>query len=294
MAVNPYVSAAAFAAHPTYLDLDGLRRGVSDPDAQTAELTNLLLQASEWADNEADQPLGAHLYNQRERTRATRSGQLAIHADHGPVRQITGVGYGWSQNALTTVAAPGSWVEQGTNMVIPMAGASVAWSGSLQFGAPAAGGELFAQVEYVAGHVATVLEEPATAGDLQIMVTDPTGLEPGARYRIWEPGVEETVAVHPDWVAPVPSASPLPTLVTLASALRYDHAAGHDLSGMPGDMRLAVVLYTVSLLIRPDSTAEDEFPDNSSSTTRKDDTRPTGMGLVKEARRILMSYARVR
>lgn len=294
MAVTPYVSAAAFAAHPTSIDIDGLRPGISDPAMQTAELTNLLLQASEWADNEADQPLGAHLFTQRERTRASRSGQLTIHADHGPVRTITGVGYGWSQNALTTVEAPGAWVEQGTNMVIPMTSPSVAWSGSLQFGAPALGGELFAQVEYVAGYVATVLEEPATAAALQIMVTDPTGLEPGGRYRIWEPGVEETVTVHPDWVAPVPSAAPLPTLVTLAGALRYAHEAGHDLSGMPGDMRLAIVLYTISLLMRPDSSAEDEFPDNATSTTRKDDPRPTGMGLVKEARRILSSYARVR
>ncbi|KIF67627.1 hypothetical protein HY68_01655 [Streptomyces sp. AcH 505] len=293
MAVTPYVSAAAFRAHPTSLDLDGLVDS-ADPADQDAELTNLLLTASEWADSECDQPLGAHVTVQRERILIGRSGRLMLHADHGPVRRIQSVGYGWTQNALTVLSDPSVWVEQDSNIVISIGGSSIGWSGSLQFGQPVAGGEVFVQADYVAGWAATVLDEGASAGDVALQVQDPTGFIPGARYRIWEPGVEETVTVDPSWSPPLAVTSPLPADVPLADPLRSDHAPGHDLSGMPADLRLAIVQYTIALLMRPDSSAEDEFPENTTSTTRGSDTRPTGMGQITSARRNLSSYRRVR
>ncbi|MEV5472741.1 hypothetical protein AB0L66_10340 [Streptomyces sp. NPDC052207] len=295
MATVPYVSAAAFRAHPTYLDTEGLNLASDDPDEQTAELTNLLLIASAWVDNELDQPLSAHLYTQRERVFAGPSGELRLHADHGPVIQVTEFGYGWAPNALTTLASPTVWVEQDTNVVISLAtNGSVAWSGSLQFGSLMAGGDVYTQTTYVAGHVATLLDGDAHEGDTILDVLDPTGITPGAGYRIWEPGVEEIVIVDPAWTPPPPSLTPMPASVTLLQPLRRDHTAGHDLSGVPADLRKAVVLHTVSQLMRPDSAAEDEYPDNASSSTRSDDSRTRGLGLLKEARRTVASYMRVR
>jgi hypothetical protein len=62
---------------------------------------------------------------------------------------------------------------------------------------------------------------------------------------------------------------------------------------MPADMRLAIANYTISLLARPDTTAEDSFPNTGlASNTRKNDPRKTGSGLAAEAARILNSYAR--
>ncbi|MGW2920419.1 hypothetical protein ACWDBF_21510 [Streptomyces angustmyceticus] len=296
MPSTPYVSAAAFRAHPTYLDLDSLRPDDPDPAAQDAVLTNLLLQASSWADNECDQPLGAHLFIQSGRVRTDRAGRIRMHADHGPVSTVTGVGYGWSPTSLTTLAAPSAWVEDGSNLVIGLGGASGAWTGSLQLGfGSGPGAETFARISYVAGYVATQLADAAEAGATSLQVADPTGIEPGGQYRIWEPGAEETVTVSPVWQPPTPTGMPATTSVLLAAPTLVAHESGHDFSDMPADARLAVVNYAMALLVRPDSSAEDEFPDTAmASTTRGKDSRRTGVGLVNEARRILSSYQRVR
>ncbi|MFI8535334.1 hypothetical protein ACIGMX_34455 [Streptomyces aquilus] len=294
---TPYVSAAAFRAHPTYMDVDGLIPDNPDPDAQTSELTNLLLKASSWADGEVDYPLGAHLHTQQTRTRTDHAGMLRLHANRKPVRAVTAVAYGASPTSLTALADPQAWVEDDANLVIPLsAGASTGWSGSLQVGfGGSAQSEVFVRTSYVAGYVATVLTAAADTGDSSLTVADPTGIEPGGAYRIWEPGREETVTVSPAWQPPAPSTIPGATTVQLASPLVNNHETGHDLSGLPEDARLAIVNYTVSMLMRPDTSAEDEYPDTETrSSTRGRDTRRSGRGLIDEARKILKAYQRVR
>lgn len=298
MLATPYVSAAAFRAHPTYLDTDGLIPGNPDPDAQTAELTNLLLQASTWADDVCDLPLGAHLYTQNTRVRADRAGMLRIHADHKPVRTVASFSYGASPTSLTAVASPQVWIEDDSNLVLTFGSASTAWSGSLQVGFGASpGAEVFARVGIVAGYVATQLAASVLAGATSITVADPTGIEPGGSYRIWEPGLEETVTVSTLWQPPTWPASTIPaaTTVLLNGPLTHDHDAGHDFSGMTADLRLAVIKYAIALQLRPGTISQDEFPDASTtSSTRGKESRPTGLGLIAEARKILRSYQRVR
>lgn len=296
MPATPYVSAAAFRAHPTYLDTDGLIPDNPDPAVQTVELTSLLLQASAWADNECDQPLGAHLYTQNTRVRADRAGLLHIHADRKPVRTVTNVAYGASPTSLTTLASPQVWVEDDANMTITLGGTSTTWSGSLQLGFGASpGGDVFTRLGIIAGYVATLTTAGATAGATSITVADPTGIEPGSQYTIWEPGRLETVTVSPLWQPPDPTSIPASTSVLLANPLTSDHDPGHDFSGLPADARLAVVKYTIALLLRPDTSAESEFPDSAtSSSTRAKDPQRTGLGYVDEARKILRSYQRVR
>lgn len=290
----PYVSAASFKAHPTYLDLDDLRSGSSLDADQTAELVNVLLMASDWADNRCSQNLGAHLVVQNCRARIDRYGNLKIHADNNPVLAVLSVGYGYSPTALTTISAASAWVEDGRQIIIPVGGGGP-WSGSLQFGSPTAGGEVFVQLTYIAGWVASQLSSAALAGAMSLMVADPTGIVPGGSYRIWEPGLEEDVTVSPSWTAPAPAMPIVPAAVTLAAPTVYAHSAGHDFSGMPTDMRLAVTNYAVSTLMRPDTSHEDSYPDTHlSSGTRQNDPRQDGSGLVKEAERILSRYQRVR
>lgn len=291
----PYVSAAAFRAFPSYMDTEGLNLpSLDDPEMQTAELTNRLLAASEWADSEVDYTLGAELHVQRERVDCNRDGTLTLHAEHRPVVEVTSVGYGYSASALTTLDNPSAWVEGDVNMVITLtASGSTPWSGSLQFGSPALAGRVYAAAWYVAGYAATVLESAASAADTAISVADPTGIVPGGKYRIFG-GRDETVVVDPAWTPPVPSSSPLPATVDLLRPLRYEHEQDEEVSGMPADLRLAIVQHTIVQLLRPDSTAEDEYPDNASSTTRADDPKTKGMGLLMSARRTLASYARVR
>lgn len=288
----PYVSPAAFRAEPTYLDTDGLRVDDPDPAAQTAALANILLKASAWADNQINQPFGAHVWTQRCRARVNRAGNLAFHSDHGPVIAVTSVGYGLAPNALTTLPGTGAWVEDDVNVVVPLGG-STAWSGSLQFGLPLSG-EVFVQATVTAGFVATVLASAATAGATSLTIADPTGIMPGGQYRIWEPGLEETVTVSPAWTPPAATVPPPATAVPLAAPTSFDHLAGHDFSGLPAEVRTAISQYATALLMRPDSTAEDEFPNTSlGSDTRRNDPR-NGTGLIADAARTLSSYGRIR
>lgn len=293
----PFVSAPAFKAYPTYLDLDDLRIDDESDADQTAELVNILTSASDWAANRCGQPLAAHTVTQNCRARFDRYGNLKVHPDHTPVLSVASVGYGYTPTALTTLDATTAWIEDQRNIVfaIGSAGGAMPWSGSLQFGTPVSGGEVFVQVSYTAGWVATQCAADSTAGATSLTVADPTGILPGGSYKIWEPGVEETVTVSPTWTPPAATVPPQATAVTLAVPTRNAHTAGSDVSGMPEDMRLAVINYAISLLLRPDTSAEDSYPDTRlSSGTRQNDPRQDGSGLVKEAERILSRYARVR
>lgn len=296
MNTAPYVSTAAFTAHPTYLDLDDLRSGSTLASDQTAELANVLLMASQWCDNYAEQQLAAHAVVQNTRARPDRWGNLRLHLDDRPYLGLVQVGYGYTPTSLTTLSAPQVWAEN-NNLTVPMANPG-AWSGSLQFGTPTAGSELYVQVAYTAGWVATQLTASAAAGATTVTVADPTGIQAGGQYRIWEPGVEETVTVSPTWTPPtitVPPAVPVATTVTLAAPTLFAHTAEQDFSGMPADMRLAVINYAVSQLMRPDTAAEDAYPDtHHASGTRQADSRQDGSGLVTEAERILERYRRIR
>jgi hypothetical protein len=291
--IQPYVSAAAFRAEPTLLDLNGLRFGSANPAEQTAELTNILLRASAWADNQCNQPLGAHMWTQRCRARVDRAGNLRFHADHRPVISVTSIGYGMTPTALTTVDGAGAWVESEANVVMPLGGANVAWSGSLQFGLPLSG-EVFVQAVMVAGYVATTLGADSLAATSTITVADPTGLMPGGQYRIWEPGVEETVTVSPAWIPPLVTIPAAATTVALATPTRFAHTAGSDLSGLPAEVRTAVSQYAAALLTHPETAGQDEFPNSTmGSDTRRNDPR-NGSGLIADAARTLSSYGAVR
>jgi hypothetical protein len=289
----PYVSTAAFRAHPTYLDVTGLRVDSSDPTDQDAELNNILLAASAWADNQCNQPLGAHAKTQQFRQRMDRYGRLSIHADDNPVVAVTGLAWGYTPTSLNSVAdLSGVWIEDSRQILVTLPGPSIPASSGLQFGSPV--GEVFARLSYQAGYVATVLGTDSSAGATTLTVADPTGIVPGGQYRIWEPGSEETITVSPTWTPPAATAPPAPTTVTLAAPALNTHTAGSDLSGMPTEVRTAVIQYAMATLMRPDSTAEDEFPNTSlGSDTRRNDPR-NGSGLIAEAARTLASYGRVR
>ena len=292
--ITPYVSVAAFRAHPTYLDLDDLR--YADPSSldQAAQLNDLLLMSSAWADGYCEQPLAAHQNVQNLRTRFGRDGTLKVHPDHTPVIAVTSVGYGYTPTSLTTFANPSVWSEDGRNLVVTIGGGGP-WTGSLQFGAAGAGAQVYAQLVYTAGFVSTVLSVGAPAGAMSLSVTDPTGIVPGGVYRIWEPGAEESVTLSSAFTPPAVSVPPVPTVVPLAAPTLFAHTAAQDFTNMEHDTRLAIVNYTVAQLLRPDTAAEDAYPDSRmASGTRQTDSRKDGSGLIDEAERLLERFRRVR
>ncbi|MFI5814848.1 hypothetical protein ACIA7S_28315 [Streptomyces sp. NPDC051643] len=281
MPATPYVTAAEFAAHPTYLDLDDLRSGIADPEAQVAELTNLLLISSAWADNQVNQAtLVAHQVVLSTQGRVDRDGTLVVFPSDRPVLSVEKVAFGATFTRMTAITAPVARVDKNQTIRIPA-------------GRGATMGRVDVDITYTAGWVSTLLKAAADSGAESLTVADPTGIMPGASYRLWEPGREEMVTVSPTWTPPAVTVPLAPVEVPLAAPTAFAHDEGAGWSGMPEDMRLAVVNYTVAQLMRPDTASEDAFPDTSMpSSTRKEDTRKDGSGLVVEAARILSSYAR--
>jgi hypothetical protein len=289
MTTVPYVTTAAFKAHPTFLDLLNLRSGDSSAADQDVELGNLLLMASAWADGYCNQPLGAHTRTELSELMISRTGKIAMDTDHAPIVQVTGFGYGYTPSALTTLTdlTQVSTVDD-RQIIVYLSGGFGPWSGSLQFGVPNTGSRVWVRAVYVAGYVNTRLVGTPTAGALSITVADATGVVAGGVMRIWEPGSEEAVTVANSYV-------PGSTTVPLTSGLLYSHTAGMGVSGAPAEIHLAVINYATSLLMRPDTAAEDTYPDaRVASGTRIADARKDGSGLVAEAVRLLAPYRRVR
>lgn len=282
MAATPYVTSAEFTAHPTYLDLDDLRSGIADPTAQTAELSNVLLMASAWADRMCNQQLSAHQVNLNTRARVDRDGNLVVALTDTPYLSVQSVSYGTDWASMTTLANPVVRIEKRRTMLVPV-GSSAAPVGMW----------LYADVLYTAGRPSTILTADATAAATSLTVADPTGILPGAQYRLWEPGAEEYVTVAASYVPPVVTDPPTATAIPLAAATTCAHTGGAGWSGMPPEMRLAVTNYAVSQLMRPDTAAEDSYPDTRlASGTRQKDPRQDGSGLVAEAVRLLNPFAR--
>lgn len=293
MLTSPYVSVKEFRAAPTFLDTENLRSG-EPPDYQDAELHNVLLRASAWADNYVSAgAFGAHTRTDQLRTRSDTFGRLRLSPDHIPVIGVSSIAYGATMSNLTTLTNPTVWIEDERQVIAELSGAS-AWSGALQFGAPTAS-ELFVRWTYTAGYVATNLAASTSAGATSLTVADSAGITAGTVMRLWDPGVEEAVTVASAYVA---GSTVVPLTAGMSSAHAVTSGAGGvvGVSSLPADVHLAIINYATALLMRPDTTAEDQYPGSapSSATRSQDPRRDDGAGLVTEAKRILRSYRKAR
>jgi hypothetical protein len=257
----PYVSLAEFRASPTWVDSDNLIPGGSS-NQQDAELTNVLLRASAWADNYCGQRFGAHTAFEQTRARLDKYGRLYLHPSNNPVRSITAFAYGTDPTQLNVVSssdlAQQVWIEDARGVIVALTPLNSTFSGPLQFGPPAVTGyEMYVQYSYVAGYACTTLSESVSSGASSLPVVDATGFTgpasvtigtiPGSVARIWDAGLEEAVQVAP----PFTSATG-PTSLPLASTLANSHAAGVAVSEMPAEVRMGVITMAVALLVKPD------------------------------------------
>jgi hypothetical protein len=285
---TPYLTVATFKAYPTYLDLQNLVSGDTVLAHQDDELNNILLRASAWATGICNQPLHAHSLTQNVRLRPDRQGRLKWHPADNPVKKVVSLAYGYQPGALQTVAdLSGQWIEDDSQVIIQFGPLSPQF-GAIQFGPPPGMVEVYTTWTLQAGYVTTTLTASAIATATSVQVADPTGIIPGDVLRIWEPSVEEAVTVAPTYV----SGS---TTVPLTAGLINAHNAGAGISQLPADAQQAVVNYAVALLLRPDTSKDDAFPDAPVPvSTRTEDSRKDGSGLVAEAIRLLRPYGRVR
>lgn len=284
MLEHPYVSVAEFRRHPTFLDSNNLVTAGTQPQ-QDAALLNALLTASQWADDQINMPLGAHVRVENARLSADRTGRVRYHPEHAPVITVTGMAIGATPDELDTVAEPQVWTEADGRIIVAFSPAGGPGLGSLQFGTPPPGVEQLVRWTYVAGFPHTQLTEAAASGATQVTVRDTTGISTGTVLRLWTPGLEEAVTV---------TAMAGDTL-TLARALTNTHPAEATLSALPTTARQAVINYAIVSLLRSGPSGEQTSRGPAISSTSGDKRRNTaGAHLVTEAKRLLQTFERIR
>lgn len=294
----PYVTVASFRAYPSLTALGTLNAYSTSQTDQDAELYNLLLTASQWAADTCDQPLHAHAHVDNGQDRIRADGRLSHHAEHHPVRQLTGFSFGYNGPVNMTVVSDLSnqWCDGDAEIILPWGG-TISGGGlaGIQFSSPNPSNLLYARWAYVAGFANTILAATANSAATSITVADPTGIYPGDVLRIWDPGKEEAVTVAGTYVpgaAVVPLTTALVNTHTVAGALPAQQVG---VSMIPPSAREAVQKYATAMLMRPVTQANDPWPGNAPKlSTRKGDTRGNGGGLINEACRLLSNYKRVR
>lgn len=283
----PYVSVDEFRAHPTFLDTNNLRTGHGQSQ-QDAALNNVLLEASEWADDKVDMPLGAHVRTEHTRLASDRSGRLRYHPEHAPVLSVLSMSVGATPETLDPQDDPQVWTESDGRIIVAFAPSGGPGLSSLQFGFPAVGTEQLVSWTYVAGFPSTQLAEPVVAGATTLEVRDPIGISPGLVLRLWTPGKEEAVTVL----------TVVGNELTLTGSVTNAHPVGASCSSLPTTVRQAVINYATYMLMRPASTTEQWAGEQAgipiTSTSR--DARRTGRStfLYDDACKLLKSFKRIR
>jgi hypothetical protein len=252
----PYLTRDQYRCTPNPVDTQNLIRGGSQAD-QDAELDRLILEASGWCDNAAEQPLTAQLSTEGLRAAVQLDSSfgrvLRLHPRQSPVMAVTGVSFGVDAGHLTTLNDLSSvWVEDQSVIVPLQATLAAGWSGPLQFGGARAGSRVFVSMSYVAGYAVAQLRTAALAGDAVLQVTDATGFVPGQRFRV-EQGGEPTGqgSTQTSLVQATPvvlSADTVAGTVTLTAPIGSAFAAGAAVTAMPAEVQQACVYVVTALL----------------------------------------------
>ena len=264
----PYLTPATFTSYPTWLDLDNLIPGGVQA-LQTAELAEVLLQASEWAVDECEgMRLDAHfVQGEQQRVRATKGGRFYLKPRDVPVRAVTALSFGYDPSALTALPLPDPtmWNERGRQVSFAPGGGFAFTGPQIQFGGQGSSWwETYVNWSYVAGYPNTAVGTGGVAANASsVLVADPTGILPGDVLRIYDDGVtsatvaaNEAVTAAATYVPAIPTVPPTPTSIPLAANTAFAHSAGIQVTGFPRGIMQAVIAYAVALLMREDVTSE--------------------------------------
>lgn len=287
-ATIPYLTLEEYKSAPTAIDLDNLVWNSQDPDVQDAELKNVIIRASSWADTYCNQVLGATLETEQQRTRVTPSdGSIRLHPQFSPIVALTDFNYGYPTNMASLGDCSIAWIEP-QEIIIPNAQLGN-WTsqGPLSFGSYNGGyqNEIFVKYTYVAGYANTIVAEPSAIGDTELTVLDAVGIVAGQTLTIYDGANTELITVANDYVFGN-------NTVTLARPMLYAHDVDTSVSALPPAIKEAVILITTAFLkVRGDS-----------SMTMQVTTLPTIQAPGAEkygdelalAARLLSTYRRIR
>lgn len=259
---RPYVTNAMFSGFPQWLDLDNLIPG-GIAGVQADSLTDVLLQASDWAVGECeDMLLHGHLVSgEQVRAPVSSSGRVYVHPREIPLRAVTALSWGADPSSMQATALPDAsmWTEQGRRMSwVPGGGITQFRGPALQFGPRVSlPGRVFVNWSYVAGYPFAQLASPVASGASSVLVDDPAGILPGDTLRIYDPGQSEALTVAASYIPMVPTVPPTQTSIPLAANTQHAHASGTGITGMPRRILQAVIAYAVALLMREDVSEEE-------------------------------------
>jgi len=246
---KPYLTLTEFKNAPTALDYGNLVVG-GNQAAQDAELSNAILRASSWIDQECNQIIGATVDVEQQRIRARNDGTLRFHPKYFPVVALTDLQFGYTPNSLVSVSDPSqAWFEE-QEIIYPYAQLpqSMSSQGPLSFGFPASSRvECYIKYTYINGYANTTVATIASAGSSVLLLDDGTGIAPGEQLTIYDGANTERVTVASSYSF---DSNTVPIVGTLA----YTHAVGVSVSALPAAIKEAAILMTSAFLkIRGDA-----------------------------------------
>ena len=245
---SAYVTTQEYRNSPSSLDIDNLVVG-GNAEAQDAELRAVILRASSFLDEFLNQNLNASTQVETQRTRFQSNGFLAIHPNQNPIISLEAFQYGavpGQLSALTDLSS--TWFED-QQFIVPTSNLTLTWSsqGPLSFGGMGAtpNVQIYCQYTYTAGYVNNLIVE-AIAGE-STMTVDPTGVQAGNVFRIYDGGKSEFVTVDSTYVYG-------DSVIPLTRPLSHTHTAGITFGNMPNAIKQATLLVTNAFIkVRGDS-----------------------------------------
>jgi hypothetical protein len=246
---KPYLTLTEFKNAPTALDYGNLVVG-GNQAAQDAELSNAILRASSWIDQECNQIIGATVDVEQQRIRARPDGTLRFHPKYFPVVALTDFQFGFTPVSLQAVSDPSqAWFEE-QEIIFPYAQLpqSMSSQGPLSFGFPASSrAECYIKYSYINGYANTTIATIASAGSSVLLLDDGTGIVPGEQLTIYDGANTERVTVASNYAFDS-------NTVPVVSPLIYTHAVGVSVSALPAAIKEAAILMTSAFLkIRGDA-----------------------------------------
>lgn len=213
----PYLTVAELKRSPIYTQLHKLVPNSSDAD-RDAELGRIILRISAMINSEVRQNLAATADTETGVAVVAGDGSIRVHTLNSPIVEVRSVSLGVDPKHMVDVS--------------DLSGVVIApWQFTLPRMSFRPGQRLHARWSYVNGFPVTVLAEDVSAGDTTITVRDATGIVAGQTLLSIEDG---------KWLEHVVPSAVDGNVLTVAPLL-FQHQAGTGVSGLPDDIKNAVL-----------------------------------------------------
>ena len=284
---TPYLTVQEFKDAPTAIDIDNLVFNSIDPDAQDAELANIIARASSWIDTYCNQILGATSETEQQRSRIRPDGTIRFHPRYNPVIALTQFKFGTDFSQMVTYPnCANTWIED-NQIIVPYAYSYQNYTsqGPLQFGFPySSQAEVFLNYTYVNGYANTEIVT-AVVSESSITVKSGTGITAGLMMKIYDGFKSENVTVADSYVFGSRT-------VPLIYPLDYDHNPGISVSALPPAVKEAAILVTTAMLkVRGDNSMTMAVGTLPSQATPQTQNISSDMGMAMD---LLKPFRRIR